>query len=404
MRSESNFDGKQLENLYWKGGLSIEKIAIRFGCSPTKAHYWLVKYGVKRRKEYKKGLKLDKELLEDLYIKKKMSLNGIADRFNCNGANILYWLKKYDIKRRPAYRKKVHIPKATLERLYWKENLTTSEIAKMFGIRHGRTILKKIAKYNIKSKTLSQALTKKKKFPFSGDLNEKAYLLGLRTGDFHVKQQRKSIRVQTTTTHLAQIKLLERSFNAYGEHRVYYSKSKSREDEWFIYTDLHPSFEFLLEKPREIPEWVLENNECFFNFLSAYMDCEGTFCIIKSHEKFVRFIFRIKTGDMRILEQVREKLISYGFNALLYPGYKKGKLGTYGISRVDMYDLIVYRKKEVLSLIEILLPLSKHSEKIRKMELILKNKHKKWDGIIKDWNELRVSIKLELLKNQALKN
>lgn len=403
MRSEPNLSREQLEDLYWKGGLSIEKIAKRLGCSPTKVHYWLVKYGIKRRKEYKKGLGINKSILEELYVRKKMSLNEIANQFLCNNTNILYWLKKYGIDRRPAYRKKVHIPKETLERLYWRENLTTTQIGNIFGI--GRSAVhKKIMKYNIKRKTLSQILTKKRKSPFSGDLKEKAYFLGLRTGDFYAKQIKKCIRIQTTTTHLAQIELLERAFKRYGEHRVYYSRNKAREDEWFIYTDLHPSFDFLLKKPQEIPKWILDKDEYFYSFLSAYMDCEGTFCIIKNHEKFARFIFRIKTGDKRILEQIRDKLNSNNFFTLLYPGYRKGKIGTYGIFRIDMYDLILYRKSEVISLIETLLLLSKHSEKIRKMEFILENRDKNWNQIIPGWNKLRGEIKSELLKNRVLKD
>ena len=334
-----------------------------------------------------------------------MSLNGIADRFCCNDTNILYWLKKYGIERRPAYRKKIHIPKETLERLYWKENLTTTEIAKRFGIRHGRNVLKKIKRYGIPSKTVSQALTKKFKREFSGDLKEKAYFLGLRTGDFYVKQIKKCVRIQTTTTHLAQIELLERAFKIYGEHRVYYSRSASREDEWFIYTDLHSSFDFLLKKPQEIPKWILDNDEYFYSFLSAYMDCEGYWRVVRSHENSVRFIFGIQTGDKIILERIKEKLLSCDHAPRFYLSKRKGRInGSFGISNIDIYSLMLYRKREVISLVNKLLHLSMHSEKIRKMEFILENRNKNWNQIIPGWNKLREEIKSELLKNQVLKD
>ncbi|MCK4335298.1 MAG: hypothetical protein KAW40_01075, partial [Candidatus Aenigmarchaeota archaeon] len=359
MRTEPEIVKEQLENLYWKGGLSVNKIANKLGCSPTKVHYWLLKYGIKRREEYKKGLNLNKEVLGELYLKQKLSLNEIAKKFDCNATNILYWLKKFSIKRRPAYRKKIHIPKETLEKLYWKRNLTTSQIAEKFGIKHGGTVLKKLKKHGIPSKTVSQALTKKFKRDFSGNLEEKAYFMGLRAGDFYAKQQHKSVRMQTTTTHLAQIELLKNAFEKYGENRVYLSKNKAREDEWFIYVDLRPSFDFLLSKPNKIPEWVLEINKYFYNFLAAYMDCEGTWNVIKSHEKHTRFIFRIKTGDKKILEQIREKLISDNYTVQLYLDSKKGRMGTYGPSRSEIYNLTLYRKGEVISLINLLLPLSK---------------------------------------------
>lgn len=66
----------------------------------------------------------------------------------------------------------------------------------------------------------------------------------------------------------------------------------------------------------------------------------------------------------------------------------------------DVFDLTVNRTEEVMSLINKLLPLSKHSEKIRKMNFILENKNKKWNEIQEKWIKLRNEIKKELLKNQ----
>jgi hypothetical protein len=182
----------------------------------------------------KKGLKFTKEQLEDLYLKQKLSLTQIGKKFDCESTNILYWLKKFDIKRRPAYRKKIHIPKDILEDLYWNKNWTTQQIADKYGIKYGRSILKKFKKFGIPSKTLSQAITKKFKKPFSDNLDEKAYFLGLRAGDYYAKQKNISIRMQTTSTHTAQINLTKKSFNRYGETKIYLSKNKARGDEWFI--------------------------------------------------------------------------------------------------------------------------------------------------------------------------
>jgi len=201
----------------------------------------------------KKGLKFTKKQLKGLYLDKGLSLNEIGKQFGFCNTNILYWLKKFGIKRRPAYRKKIDISKKVLENLYWNKNLSSTKIAKIFGIKHGRNILKKLNKFGIPTKTVSQALTKKFKKPFSGQLGEKAYFLGLRAGDFYAKWARKSIRVQTTTTHLAQLNLLKNAFKDYGEMRVYLTKNKSSEDEWFVYIDLDSSFKFLLTKPDKIP-------------------------------------------------------------------------------------------------------------------------------------------------------
>jgi hypothetical protein len=88
----------------------------------------------------KKGLKFTKEQLMNLYVDEKLSLLQLGKMFDCESTNILYWLKKYDIPRRPAYRKKIHIPKDVLKDLYWNKEKNTQQIANMFGIRHGRTV------------------------------------------------------------------------------------------------------------------------------------------------------------------------------------------------------------------------------------------------------------------------
>ena len=348
----------------------------------------------------KKGLKFTKNQLENLYLDKKLSLSQIGERFYCQGTNILYWLKKFKIKRRPAYWKKVDIPERVLKDLYLNKKMSSLEIAEKLGTVNARTIRKKLKKFGIPTRSLSEALTRKFKKPFSNDLNEKAYFFGLRAGDFYAKWIRKSIRVQTTTTHLAQIDLLKNAFRNYGETCVYLAKNKSREDEWFVYVDLYSSFRFLLKKPNKIPDWILKDKKYFLQFLAAYMDCEGSWKIQKSHQKHILFMFKIRTGDLKILKQIKKKLEILNYHPYLYLKSKKGVKTSYGMYNQDIFDLTVNRTEEVISLINKLLPLSKHSEKIRKMNFILENKNKKWNEIQKKWVKLRNEIKKELLKNQ----
>lgn len=350
----------------------------------------------------KKGLKFTREQLNDLYHKQKLSLTKIGEIYNCCDTNILYWLKKFEIERRPAYFKKVNIRKEVLEDLYWNRNLSSTEIGKKFGI-NGRTVRKKLKKLGIPRKTLSQAGTKKFKAPFSGDLAEKAYFLGLRAGDFYAKRIKKCIRIQTTTTHQAQVDLLEDSFKKYGELRTYLSKNKKRADEWFIYVDLQPSFEFLLNKPTKIPEWILSNDVYFYNFLAAYMDCEGMWKIFRSHRNSARFLFRIVSGDLEILKNIKRKIENNGFHPRFYLRHKRGHVAPYGKFNLNMYDLIIYQKKDVLLLVDKLMSISKHSEKIRKMNLILESKNKTWKETEPSWINLTEEIKKEILKNQLNK-
>jgi len=347
-----------------------------------------------------KRLNFTKNQLKNLYWDKKLSLSRIGEQFHCEGTNILYWLKKFKIKRRPANQNKRDIPKKLLEDLYLNKRLSSLKIAEKLGNINPRTIRKKLKKFRIPTRSLSEAGTKKFKKPFSNDLNEKAYFLGLRTGDFYAKWVRKSIRVQTTTTHLAQIDLAKIAFKNYGKTCVYLTKNKSRSDEWFVYVDLHPSFQFLLKKPSEIADWILKNKKYFFQFLAAYMDCEGTWKVQRNHQKHVRFIFKIRTGDLKILKQIKKKMEILGYHPYFYLDTKKGTKGPGGPFNFDIFDLTLNRKEEIISLINKLLSLSKHSEKIRKMSFILENSNKEWSEAQKKWIKLRNEIKKELLKNQ----
>lgn len=279
--------------------------------------------------------------------------------------------------------------------------MSSIKIAEKLGTINARTIRKKLNKFGIKTRSVSEALTKKFKKQFLYNPKEKAYFLGLRAGDFYAKWARKSVRIQTSTTHLAQIDLLKNSFENYGETRIYLMKNKVRENEWFIYTDLHQSFNFLIKKPKEIPDWILKNKKCFFQFLAAYMDCEGSWKIQRSHQKHIRFIFKIRTEDFKILKQIKKGLREMKYHPYLYLDKKKGTIANYGTFKHDVFDLTINCKEEIISLIKKLIPLSKHSEKIRKMNFILKSRHKKWNEIEAGWIGLRAEIKTELLKNQV---
>ena len=73
---------------------------------------------------------------------------------------------------------------------------------------------------------MSEAKTKYKKIHFSGNLNEKAYLLGLRTGDLSAHINWFQIRIGTSTTHPAQVEMLERAFEKYTHVHNYIHKDK----------------------------------------------------------------------------------------------------------------------------------------------------------------------------------
>ena len=288
------------------------------------------------------------------------------------------------------------ISKDVLEDLYINKRMSSPAIARKFEIKHDRTVRKWLEKYNIPRRTLSEAGTIYPKTSFGGDLKLKAYLLGLRAGDFHAKRIHKVIRVQTTTTHPAQVKMTQMVFGPFSHVGKYeFFNRHFNLKQWFIYCDLNESFSFILNKPSEIPKWILSNDELFYRFVAGYADCESSWKILKSHKDSIRFVFQLASQDKKILYQITKKLRRLGYVANIYldtkAGIKKNNL--------DMYRIMVYQTEDVLRLIKELLPLSCHQEKIDKMNLIQKSKRKKWSEVEKEIIELRNQIKSSRIQN-----
>jgi len=84
----------------------------------------------------KKNLKFSKNQLVELYWKKELSLGDIGKRHNCEGTNILFWMKKFNVKKRPADFRKIDIPRDILEYLYWNLELKPKHIAQLFGLKN----------------------------------------------------------------------------------------------------------------------------------------------------------------------------------------------------------------------------------------------------------------------------
>lgn len=340
-------------------------------------------------------MKLDPETLKYFYYEKNLSLAKIGKLFGITEPAIFYWMKKHNIPRRKFA---TQITKKLLERLYVKEQLSSLKIGKKLHY-NSRYIRKLLVRYRIPRRTLSEAGRKYTKQPFSGDLNLKAYMLGLRAGDFYAKPAHLQIRVQTTTTHPAQVKMMAAVFEKFshvGQHEFY---NKNFEvNQWFIYCDLDKSFEFLLEKPHSIPNWILEDNGLFFNFLAGYVDSEGSWRMFKSHEKWIRYSFQIKSQDKEILQQIFSKLNEIGYKTNIYLDKKAGVDERGKKSNADTYGIIVYQAKDVFKLASEMLLFSKHQEKIDKMNLLLGSRGKTWEQVEKDLIKFRNKIKQTRLK------
>lgn len=106
--------------------------------------------------------------------------------------------------------KKIHFSKKELEKLYINKRLSMEKITEITGVGM-TTVFKWLHKYNIPIRKF-----KYKKYDFSGDPKEKAYILGLVAGDICAYKHCRQIVAELTTTHPAMMNLFYSVFEKYG--------------------------------------------------------------------------------------------------------------------------------------------------------------------------------------------
>jgi len=210
------------------------------------------------------------------------------------------------------------------------------------------------------------------KVPFDNNENEKAYMLGLRAGDFYSKWDHNLIVIGTTTTKNELIELFQQTFSPFGQVIVRKRKQTYKSKTIFqIYCYLDKTFKFLVEKPLCIPKWILKNKNYFLAFLGGYTDCEGCFFANKNVNcNTFSFGLSISSGDYKILLQAQHKLLEFGFNFTFRLKTLKGTLTQFGRICKDIYELKLLRKKQIIPFFILMVPFLRHEEKINKANVI----------------------------------
>jgi hypothetical protein len=158
---------------------------------------------------------------------------------------------------------------------------------------------------------------KHKRKPFDGTDEDKAYLLGVAHGDFHVSRPfGDAVRVSTSTTHPAMVELFERLFGQYGHvypHPRY--KKDTGTYSWNIQVILDKSFDFLLYGREDCREWVASRHSTMLAYLAGLIDAEG---YIRPHAnpRTIGLIVSIWNTDTRLLEFAYRCLMQLGYRPL----------------------------------------------------------------------------------------
>lgn len=254
----------------------------------------------------------------------------------------------------------IQISKKTLENLYLKQKLSSYQIAKKLNCSQA-LIMKKLNFLNIHTRTIQEgkALTppKYERHNFSGTLEEKAYLIGFRLGDLHISKTHPNsptIRVSCNSTKNEQLILIHELFGSYGHvNEVGPDKKGATHIRCFLNT----TFKFLFPKYPNILIWILKSKKYSTAFFAGYVDAEGTFAISNKNQP----LFSIKSQDKGIMSDIHKYILPrIGVKTRLQFVRAEGSIMLGIRSNKDVFGIFVYNRKDLLRILNALLPYLKH--------------------------------------------
>lgn len=360
-RKKINIPEKELIKLYQKG-MPLNKTAKIYGCSITTIMRRLREAGISIRMAKWIKTNIKRKDLEKLYKKQKLSTYEIAEKYNCCQATIWKKLKQFKIKRRKPHELNSNIPsKKELIKLYLDKKLSTWEIQKRYGYSRS-TIHRKLKEYGIKIRSPVESHIIYPRGDFSGDLVEKAYLIGFRLGDLRVRKiwNGDTINVDCGSTKEEQIDLIKSLFSKYGH--VWIGKP-TKLGKIQIEVRLNTSFSFLLSK--KILEWITKKKKYFFPFLAGFIDAEGSIRIYRNQARL-----QIGNYDNNILFLIRKKLNDFSIECpKIYESDTSNYFNSDGYGHNQNYwQLKMSKKSSLLRLFKLIEPHIKHSGKIKDLK------------------------------------
>lgn len=261
---------------------------------------------------------------------------------------------------------KILIQKKVLEKLYWKDNMSPVKIGRLYNCT-AMTIRSRMLELDVSLRSLSQARMRYKKYNFSGDLIEKAYLIGFRLGDLNVYQKSTSSEIivaRCNTTQLVQVELMKKIFSKYG-------KVTASKGEYSINVNcfLDQTFAFLLPDDKRVPGWVENDTRTINAFIAGYTDAEGNFILNQQRARF-----KIDAYDVEIISSISNFLTKRDIIVKMRCIAKKGQVRTDGmIFNNDLWRININEAFSLLKFIDSIRPYIKHKKRSRDMIICKKN-------------------------------
>ena len=379
----------QLEKLYLHQQMSGPEIAEMFECGTGVVYRELGRHQIPRRSKQEVAAlsraklsireDIDEATLRELYYGQQMSEIEVAEALGCSPSTVKRRMEELGIKKRAlsetrelaAQKLRFEIPQDVLEGLYVERGLSAETIGEQLGCS-SNVIKKRMEEYGIDRRSAAEAATLYPKTNFGGDLIEKAYLIGFRQGDLYVARPNETgitLLITCSSTKHEQVALIRSLFEKYGHVSVSGPDTKGN---FSVSCLVNESFDFLLPKEDDIPDWILADDECFFAFFAGYADAEANIGVYSGKARF-----RIDSYDKNIILKSHAKLALLGIKfPKPYIDRKKGTISCRrrgGIYHQDRWLLETKRKAPLLQLFECIKPYLKHAKRRQDMAKAIEN-------------------------------
>ena len=234
--------------------------------------------------------------------------------------------------------------------------------------------------------------------PFDGTDEDRAYLLGLRHGDLSVSRPWNGVvRVSTSTTHPAMVRLFRSLFEPYGH--VYQDpryKKDTKTYEWNLCTIVDESFEFLFVDIHAVWDRVSMKESTLLAYIAGVLDAEGSVGIW-SNKAGTALQLQFYNTRMELLVFIKGALERLGYDPLgPYLDKEKGTTTSkYKITRKKDYRKIALAIFDQVQDVLRILPI-RHAEKTQRRDIALSVElGQPWTSVEHRVVALRTSIRSE---------
>ncbi|MDO8590841.1 MAG: LAGLIDADG family homing endonuclease [bacterium] len=226
--------------------------------------------------------------------------------------------------------------------------------------------MERLKRFKVETRTIQEgkALTKPRfaRKDFDGTQSDKAYLIGFRLGDLHIRKTHPNaptIQVSTNSTRKEQVELMGHLFNIYGHVKI---TGPDKQGATNIRCYLNRSFSFLVLKSEKIESWILKSKRCSLAFLAGYIDAEGSFGLSYGKQPF----FSMKSQDKEIMAAIQSQILPLlEIHTKLHFVRAAGSVMNDIRCNKDVFGIFIYNRRDLGGLLSALLPSLKHAKRKR---------------------------------------